>query len=95
MYVQICCFANLNLLLFCRSRCRRRHCRRCLFKLPDLASVKSVETFYRKYNPDLGSDRSSAWNFSSHTLNVIRGETNGGVAKFRLFSQANSALLKF
>ena len=66
-----------------------------LLKLPDLASVKSVETFYRKYNPDLGSDRSSAWNFSSHTSNVIRGETNGGVAKFRLFPQANSALLKF
>ena len=26
--VQACCFANLNLLLFCRSRCHRR--RRCL-----------------------------------------------------------------
>ena len=28
MHVQRCCFANLNLLVFCRSRCRRR--RRCL-----------------------------------------------------------------
>ena len=28
MQVQSCCFAYLNLLLFCRSRCRRR--RRCL-----------------------------------------------------------------
>ena len=28
MYVQSCCFAIINLLLFCRSRCRRR--RRCL-----------------------------------------------------------------
>ena len=28
MHVQRCCFANLNLLLFCDSRCRR--CRRCL-----------------------------------------------------------------
>ena len=28
MHVQSCCFANLNLLLFCRSRWRRR--RRCL-----------------------------------------------------------------
>ena len=28
MHVQSCCFANVNLLLFCRPRCRRR--RRCL-----------------------------------------------------------------
>ena len=28
MHVQSCCFANLNLLLFCRSRCRRRRRRR-------------------------------------------------------------------
>ena len=28
MHVQSCCFANLNLLLFCRFRCRRRHRRR-------------------------------------------------------------------
>ena len=28
MHVQSCCFANINLLLLCRSRCRRR--RRCL-----------------------------------------------------------------
>ena len=27
MHVQSCCVANINLLLFCRSRCRRR--RRC------------------------------------------------------------------
>ena len=27
MHLQICCFANLNQLLLCRSRCRhRRHC---------------------------------------------------------------------
>ena len=31
MHVQSCCFANLNLLLFCRSRFRR--CRRCLSSL--------------------------------------------------------------
>ena len=31
MHVQSCCFANLNLLRFCRSRCRRRH--RCLTSL--------------------------------------------------------------
>ena len=31
MHVQSCCFACLNLLPFCRSRCRRRH--RCLNSL--------------------------------------------------------------
>ena len=31
MHVQSCCFASLNLLLFCRSRCRRR--RRCVNSL--------------------------------------------------------------
>ena len=31
MHVQICCFANINLLLFSRSRCRRF--RRCLSSL--------------------------------------------------------------
>ena len=92
MYVQICCFANLNQLCFSAALVAVAV---TVAPLPDLASVNSVEAFYRKYNPDLGSDRSSAWNFSSHTLNVIRGETNGGVAKFRLFSQVNSALLKF
>ena len=34
MHVQSCCFANLNLLLFCRSRWRRR--RRCLSSLLSL-----------------------------------------------------------
>ena len=31
MHVQSCCFVNLNLLVYCRSRCRRR--RRCLSSL--------------------------------------------------------------
>ena len=32
MHVQSCCFANLNLLLFCRKRCPcRRRCLGCLF----------------------------------------------------------------
>ena len=35
MHVQSCCFANQNLLLFSRSRCRRRrHCT-SLLKLPN------------------------------------------------------------
>ena len=38
MHVQSCCFANLNLLLFCRSRCRRR--RRCLSSLMDTEKAK-------------------------------------------------------
>ena len=38
MQVQSCCFADLNLLLFCRSRCRRRG--RCLSSL--LASLLDV-----------------------------------------------------
>ena len=40
MHVQSCCFANLNLLLFCRSRCRRY--RRCLSSL--LLSSKHFAT---------------------------------------------------
>ena len=32
MHVQSCCFANINLLVFCRSRCRRCR-RRCLSSL--------------------------------------------------------------
>ena len=35
MPVQSCCFANLNLLLFCRTRCRHR--RRCLSSLITIA----------------------------------------------------------
>ena len=41
MHVQSCCFANLNLLLFCRSRCRRR--RRCLSSLIDENLVLSLD----------------------------------------------------
>ena len=37
MHVQSCCFANLNLLLFCCSRCRRR--RRCLSYLLPVTCV--------------------------------------------------------
>ena len=40
MHVQSCCFPNLNLLLFCRSRCRRR--RRCLSSLVASASSCAV-----------------------------------------------------
>ena len=40
MHVQSCCFANLNLLLFCPSRCRRRD--RCLSSLVASASSCAV-----------------------------------------------------
>ena len=40
-YVQICCFTNINQLVFCRSRCRRR--RRCLSSLFFYCVGKRVE----------------------------------------------------
>ena len=47
---------------------------------------KSTEKHYL----DLGSDTSSAWNFSGAlvTQTSFRGVTRGGIAKCRLFSQA-------
>ena len=55
-----------------------------------------------RHYPDLVSDTSSVWNFCAHFSNVIwrgnqwwccqvsfHGETNGGVVKCWLFSQAN------
>ena len=46
MHVQSCCFANLNLLLFCRCRCRRR----CL---SSLISSHSTETALLKVHNDI------------------------------------------
>ena len=40
-YVQSCCFANINQLVFCRSRCRRR--RPCLSSLFFYCVGKRVE----------------------------------------------------
>ena len=60
-----------------------RHCR-------DLGSVligwKFASTNQKHY-PDLGSDLSLVWNFCARFSDVIRGETCGGVAKCRMFSQ--------
>ena len=42
MHVQSCCFANIKLLLFCRSRCLRR--RRCFSSLIAEQCVPSNET---------------------------------------------------
>ena len=41
MHVQSCCFADLNLLLFCRSRLRRR--RRCLSSLLYQKAIHPVD----------------------------------------------------
>ena len=41
MHVQSCCFANPNLLLFCRSRLRRR--RRCLSSLLYQKAIHPVD----------------------------------------------------
>ena len=45
MHERSCCFANLNLLFFCRSRCRRR--RRCLSSL--LSHIVYFKTTLVKY----------------------------------------------
>ena len=42
----------------------------------------------QKHYPVLDSDTSSEWNFYAHFSDVISRETNGDVAKCRLFSQA-------
>ena len=46
MHVQSCCFANINLLLYCRSRFRRR--RRCLSSL-FLITIDQSGEFARGY----------------------------------------------
>ena len=43
MHVQSCCFANLNLLFFSRSRCRRR--RRCSKNDGDPKNFTSMVTW--------------------------------------------------
>ena len=51
MHVQSCCFANLNLLFFCRSCCRPR--RRCLSSLilQTLLHQRPTEHFYSRHFP--------------------------------------------
>ena len=49
MHVQSCCFANLNLFLFCRSRCRPR--RRCLssLMLQTLCRQRPIEHLFSRH----------------------------------------------
>ena len=55
MYVQSGCFADLNQLLFCRSRCRRR--RRCLSSL-NYEVTSKLDTFQAvmNINNEIGVD---------------------------------------
>ena len=48
MCVQSCCFANLNLLLFCRSRCR---CRSRLFKLTEKVKCRRISLELISWGP--------------------------------------------
>ena len=62
MHVQSCCFANINLLRYCRSHCRRR--RRCLSSLP----VRKCVQFY---------NLCSAWlNHLPRAQHVLGGATH-------------------
>ena len=45
----------------------------------------------QKHYPDLGSKASSVWKFCARSQTSFRGETVGGVAKRRLFSQAKDS----
>ena len=49
MHFQSCCFTNLNLLLFCRSRCRRRR-RRPLLTVPTSRNSKTVARWNISYD---------------------------------------------
>ena len=44
-HVQSCCFANLNLLMFCRSRCRRAS---RLLKLPSILNKSKITKLSEK-----------------------------------------------
>ena len=67
-----------------------RHC-------PDLGSVSdwlkfaSTNQKHKQY-PDLGSSRHHYGISAFVSQTLFRGETRGGVAKYRLFSQATLAL---
>jgi len=61
MQVQSCCFANINLLLFCRSRCRGR--RRC--------SVSSLLLWSKKFASIVTWHHTSPLYWISCTVSVI------------------------
>ena len=51
MHVQSCCFVELNLLLFCRSCCRRRH--RCLSSYYIINFRHTTSIFLRIFTPQV------------------------------------------
>ena len=66
MHVQSCCFANLNLFFFCRSRCRRR----CLSSLWLSSKNFSTMVTLRHTSPlYLLLRYLHKWNFSGGNLN--------------------------
>ena len=64
MHAQSCCFANLNLLLFCRSRCRRH--RRCLSSI--LSKNCATRVTWRQTSPLL---LSSTWAGADYLIWVL------------------------
>ena len=69
MHVQSCCFADLNLLLFCRSRWRRR-CRRCCLSFvltnnQDFYPIKKEPRFHWRNFQD------AAWHIASFSSYFI------------------------
>ena len=56
MHLQACCFSNLNLLLFCRSRCRcRRRCLSSLMTIRDLTIRQRRRPWKRLWKIDSAS----------------------------------------
>ena len=68
-----------------------QNCQASLF----LKVMHGRSTTIQKRYPDPGSDASSVWNFCALFSDVIWGETSGGVAKCRLFSQATRSKASF
>ena len=48
IHVHSCCFANLTISLFCRSRCRRRRRHRCLTSLITADDARKIKLFLKR-----------------------------------------------
>ena len=78
IHVQSCCLANLNLLLFCRSRfCYRRRC---------LSSISTTPWGLR--DNAFHSNSPQHWKFRGGSLEKIRGRERWGV--FALYANSSS-----
>ena len=76
IHVQSCCFANLRLLLFCRSRFRYRR-----------RSLSSLTPWGRRINA-FHSNSPQHWKFRGGSLEKIRGREGWGV--FGLYANSSS-----